>query len=107
MHTPQALPPSATTADLHNARMAHVSRASCAVHARSLNLQHMLVLGKGYEGTEPTPHMLAGRGEPRVGELVELQALASPAALACRPQPALLPLVPPSFSPLLSICALA
>ncbi|EFN58917.1 hypothetical protein CHLNCDRAFT_140869 [Chlorella variabilis] len=55
----QALP-DATIAGLHDHRMAIVRRKACAAAARKLGLDRLLVVGKGYEGAEPTMAMLAG-----------------------------------------------
>lgn len=56
----RSLPSNATTGQLHDARAARVRREACAVAAKRLGLAPLLVVGKGYEGQEPTPAMLAG-----------------------------------------------
>jgi dsRNA-specific ribonuclease len=56
----RSLPSNATTGQLHDARAARVRREACAVAAKRLGLAPLLVVGKGCEGQEPTPAMLAG-----------------------------------------------
>lgn len=47
--------------ELHDARVEFVSREACATFAAGLKLDRMLAMGKGYEGEEPTMHMVAER----------------------------------------------
>ncbi|KAI3436477.1 hypothetical protein D9Q98_005894 [Chlorella vulgaris] len=55
------LPSNATTEDLHERRVAEVSRQACAIRAHKMGLDKLLVVGKGYEGQVPTQAMLAGK----------------------------------------------
>lgn len=54
------LPSNATTAQLHFARVARVSREACATAAGRLGLASLMVVGKSFEGSQPSPAMLAG-----------------------------------------------
>ena len=58
----RCLPPDSTTEQLHDRRKALVRREACAKAAAGLGLPNIMVVGKGYEGKEPTLHMLAGKG---------------------------------------------
>lgn len=81
----QALP-DATIAGLHDHRMAIVRRKACAAAARKLGLDRLLVVGKGYEGAEPTMAMLAG-------ERCRRHVMSWPESRAC-PDMSLCPAVP-------------
>lgn len=56
----RALPEPADTEALHEWRKAAVGRGACAGFAAALGLDQLLVVGAGYDGQEPSLHMLAG-----------------------------------------------
>lgn len=65
----QALPESAATEQLHEARKLAVGHEACAAFVRELRLDELLAVGPGYEGAEPTCHMLAEAFEAIWGAL--------------------------------------
>ena len=63
----RCLPPDSTTEALHDRRKALVRREACAKAAAGLGLDEAMVVGRGYEGKQPTMHMLAGKARRKAG----------------------------------------